>query len=74
MQDGLIVEQGSHHDLMAANHIYYDLVKRQQIETEDSETSETTDVQDVDNIEIATVDGQLIDGKSTLKCQISIVR
>ncbi|CAF4086907.1 unnamed protein product [Adineta steineri] len=61
MKDGSIAEQGSHHDLMAAKNIYYELVTKQQMKTVHSDASMPTDLEEVDIDKIETNDTQSTD-------------
>jgi len=70
MQDGSVVEQGSHHDLIASKHIYYELVKKQHVKMVNSETSNATVAEATDIDEVEADDDELINGRATLKCFI----
>ncbi len=74
MQDGSVVEQGSHHDLIASKHIYYELVKKQHVKMVNFETSNATVAEATDIDEVEADDGELINGRARLKSLIWSIR
>ncbi|CAF3734733.1 unnamed protein product [Rotaria sp. Silwood1] len=58
MQDGAVIEQGSHDDLMAANHIYCGLFKNYQGENLNVQSSEVVNMQESEDFSSETIRDQ----------------
>ena len=64
MKDGSIVEQGSHDDLIAANHIYFDLFKNYQQDTSNFRSSAEVNIQESSDFSAEIIGDQAISGKA----------
>ncbi|CAF4160916.1 unnamed protein product, partial [Rotaria sordida] len=61
MKDGAVIEQGSHDDLIAANHMYSDLFKNYQSGTINVESSEIVNMQESDDVSSESIRDQELD-------------
>ncbi|CAF1245778.1 unnamed protein product [Rotaria sordida] len=61
MKDGAVIEQGSHDDLIAANHMYSDLFKNYQSGTINVESSEIVNMQESENDSTESICDQELD-------------
>ena len=63
LKDGVVVEQGSHDDLIAANNVYCDLFNNYQPDTLNIRSSEVVDMQESEDLSSETMNDKSINGK-----------